>query len=374
MRPAFLIGAVSSFLVIVQYFVNIQVFRKITRISMLVILVYGGFLFRQSYKDYNEMLSRRNIVKNDIIALSDTTPVMKYDNKLSYIPSAVCRFSAEGGYVQGCVMELLQRVMQINLIKVKKGDTTEVALFAIALAAIFTILVLLYVGARWWCGWICPLSTLGDIFDTLRRWAKLPHFKLNRAFKHSYFYSGISLASFSLLLAKAYAHVNENGMFMGCKIPLYPFCKICPAQQVCPVAAKGPSGYPPLAGTEWLFGFFKVCAIFLVIIFIISFITARKLWCYFCPMGIIGGVFNKNSFISIKKDAQKCNGCGVCNDVCPMDIHKVQKEMIQKDVTSFNCVYCLNCVDNCPQDKCLSLQFANKKIIESKFMEKFKNE
>ncbi|MFC1566657.1 4Fe-4S binding protein [bacterium] len=370
MRPFFVISLLVSSIVLIQPFIKLETFRRITRISMLLLLVYGGFMFRQSYTDYNEMIARRATQKKDILALSETTPVMQYENKLVYVPSAPCRFSAEGGYIQGCVMELLQRFMQINLIKVNQNNKEEIALLAIALAAILTILILLFIGARWWCGWICPLSTLGDAFDTIRRWIKLPHFKILKNIKYTYFYSGITLGSLGLLLAKGYAHVDKNGQFMGCKIPLYPFCKICPGQQVCPVAAKGLDGYPPLAGKEWLFGFFKYFAILLLIVFLIGFITSRRLWCYFCPMGIIGGFFNKKSLISLNKDSQKCNQCGTCNHVCPMDIHKVQKEMTKTDATSFDCVLCLNCIDNCPQNKCLSLKFANKKIIESNFLRK----
>jgi polyferredoxin len=118
---------------------------------------------------------------------------------------------------------------------------------------------------------------------------------------------------------------------------------------------------------EWLFGFFRIAALLLLGLFLFGFITSRRLWCRFCPMGMIGGIFNRGGLLALKKDTQKCNGCSVCREVCPMDIHLVKEEMHHSNVSSFDCIYCLKCVDKCPQDKCLSLEFAGKTIVRSKF-------
>ncbi len=366
-RPGFLIAAVTGLLIIAQHFLPTDRFRAVTRVTALLVLLYGGFAFRQNHIDYKEMLARRQDDTRDIMVLSETTPVMKADNRLSYLPSAPCRFSADGGYVQGCVMELFQRTLQIHFGKVGAGDASETALLAIALAAVLFLIVLCYAGARWWCGWICPLSTLGDVLNTVRRWLGLPYMKPTQPLKLTYLYTGLSLGTFGLLLSKAYARIDDQGRFLGCKIPLYPFCKICPGQQVCPVASQGIGAYPPLPGSEWLFGFFKVAALFLLGLFLIGFITARRLWCRLCPMGMVGGIFNRGGLLALKKDVQKCNGCGVCNEVCPMDIRLVQEEMSKENVSSFDCVYCLKCVSHCPQDKCLRLELAGQRIVESDF-------
>ena len=87
-------------------------------------------------------------------------------------------------------------------------------------------------------------------------------------------------------------------------------------------------------------------------------------------MGMVGGLFNRGGLMSLKKDVRKCNQCGVCNEVCPMDIQVVQQEMSRSDVSSFDCVYCLKCLDHCPQDKCLHFEFAGKRIVESSFLAK----
>jgi NAD-dependent dihydropyrimidine dehydrogenase PreA subunit len=369
MRPEFLIAGVTGFLVIAQYFLSLDLFRKVTRITMMLLLVFGGFAFRQNYMDYTEMLNRRGEPAQNVIALSDTTPVMVHDHRIIYIPGAPCRFTADGGYVQGCVMELFQRILHVDFGgAVGLLDSGQTYRFAVALAALLSILLFFYVSGRWFCGWICPLSTLGDILDRLRNYLGLPHMKPVKPVNLTFFYSGLSFAAFTLALAKLIPYANEKGQVFGCAIPSYPFCKICPGQQVCPVASQGLDAYPPLPGTEWLFGFFRYSAILLLLLFLTAFVTSRRLWCRFCPMGMVGGLFNRGGLITLKKDSQKCNGCGVCNEVCPMDIHNVQQEMEKEDVSSFDCVYCLRCVDHCPQDKCLQLEFAGQRIIESQMV------
>ncbi|MCX7704481.1 MAG: 4Fe-4S binding protein, partial [Planctomycetota bacterium] len=251
--------------------------------------------------------------------------------------------------------------------KVIEGGVGETSLLAVLLAALVSLIILSFVGARLWCGWVCPLSTAGDVIDSVRRFFRLPHLKPAQPLKTGYLFSGISFASFGLFLAKTYPHLDTEGRFLGCKIPVYPFCKICPGQQICPVLSQGPQGYPPLPTSDWLFGFFKYGAIALLVLFLLSFALGRRLWCRFCPMGMIGGLFNRGGMLALKKDVRKCNHCGVCNEVCPMDIHVVAEEKEQEDVSSFECVYCLKCVDKCPRNGCLHIEFAGKKVAESHF-------
>ena len=82
---------------------------------------------------------------DDIMTLSETTPVLKYDEKIVYLPGAPCRFSADGGYVQGCVMELFQRIMQINISKIASQDPGENSLLAIAIGALLTLIILNFI-------------------------------------------------------------------------------------------------------------------------------------------------------------------------------------------------------------------------------------
>ncbi|HEY8889711.1 MAG TPA: EFR1 family ferrodoxin [Clostridium sp.] len=50
--------------------------------------------------------------------------------------------------------------------------------------------------------------------------------------------------------------------------------------------------------------------------------------------------FQKNFYVE-----NNCNGCKVCEKVCPVDNIKVDKKPVFKD----NCQQCLACIHNCPQ-------------------------
>ena len=366
-RPAFLIGGVASLLVLVQPLLSLKWFRRAVRLACFLVLVYGGFALRQNYRDYERMLSRRRDAKPDIMNISETSPVLQQDNRMLYPPSAPCRFTADGGYVQGCNMELLQRVMQVDWRGVAARDPAELNALAVGMAALVLFLILCFLSGRWTCGWLCPLSTLGDLFDAVRRALGAPHLKPTQPVKLAYLGSGLGLAGVTLAMAKAYPHLDASGTFAGCKLPLYPFCKICPSQQVCPVAAGGPGNYAGLPTWDWGFGFFRVAVLALLGVFFVSFMTGRRLWCRLCPMGMIAGLFNRGGMLRLSKDAQKCNRCGVCAEVCPMDIDLVRAEMKDTDVSSFDCVLCGKCVDHCPRDGCLAIEHGGVRIVESRF-------
>lgn len=366
-RPAFLIGGVVSLLVLIQPLLSLEWFRRAVRLTCFLLLVYGGFALRQDYSDYQAMLARRPQAQAGIMNLSETWPVLQSDRRMLYLPGAPCRFTADGGYVQGCNLEMFQRFMQLDFAKVRRGDPGTIGTLSVLLGALILFLCLCFLSGRWACGWLCPLSTLGGVLDWFRRRLGLSHLKPAQPLKLTYLFSGLGLAGMGLAMAKAYPHLDAEGKFAGCKIPIYPFCKICPSQQICPVAAHGPDNYPGLPTWEWGFGFFRVATIALLAIFVLSFAMGRRLWCRLCPMGMISGLFNRGGMVRLVKDASKCNRCGVCAEVCPMDIDLVRFEMNNNDVSSFDCVLCLKCVAKCPRDGCLQLEHAGKKVVESRF-------
>jgi len=370
-RPAYFMGGIASALVLLEPVLSLKWFRFAVRTACALALIYGGFAFRRDYSDYQAMLARRPQAKaaRNLLNLSETSPVLRSDERMTYLPSAPCRFTADGGYVQGCNLELFQRMMMVNYGKLftKDPDPAMTSQMRLLLGALVLLLATCFMAGRWFCGWVCPLSAIGGVLDFLRRTFRLPHFKPTVRMKKIYVYVGLGAAVLGLLLSAGFAYVGEDGKFAGVKIPQYPFCKICPSERVCPVVAGGPGAYTPFATSEWGFGFFRYASIALLIVFLASFATARRFWCRMCPMGMISGVFNRGGMFRLVKEPQKCNGCGICTDVCPMDIDSVRAETEGMDVSSYDCVLCLRCVEKCPRDGCLSLEFGGRKVTESRF-------
>ena len=74
-----------------------------------------------------------------------------------------------------------------------------------------------------------------------------------------------------------------------------------------------------------------------------------------------------DKMMALQKDSRKCNQCGVCTEVCPMDIDTVRTEMKKKNVSSFDCVLCLKCIEQCPKDGCLSLEYGGFPVVKSRY-------
>jgi ferredoxin len=51
--------------------------------------------------------------------------------------------------------------------------------------------------------------------------------------------------------------------------------------------------------------------------------------------------------MAAKVDKKKCNGCGICKDICPVNAIKIEHE---KAIISDDCVECGACVNQCPND------------------------
>lgn len=370
LRPAWLMGGAASLLVLLQPLLTLRRFRFAVRLACFLVLTYGGCALRASYADYREAMDRRFDPSNPpggVVTLTDTRPALQSDRRMTYLPSAPCRFSADGGYVQGCNMEMAQRLLQVDETKAAAGDAGALHAFSLLLGALTMFVVLSFLIGRALCGWLCPLSAMGGAIDWLRRLLRLPHLKPAAPLKLGLLFSGLGISSVALAMAKAYPHLDADGRFAGCKIPLYPFCKICPSQPICSVVGRGSAAYAPLPELDLGFGFFTTLYVALLLLFAAGFATGRRLWCRFCPMGMISGLFNRGGMLRLAKEPVRCNRCGVCAEVCPMDIDRPRAEMSSRDVGCFDCVLCGRCVEHCPRNGCLAMEISGIRVVESRF-------
>jgi len=367
-RPAWLMGGVASLLVLVRPVLNLARFRFAVRLTCLLVLVYGGFAFRKDYDDYRAMLARRKQATPGIMNVSQAVPVLQEEWRMTYLPSAPCRFAADGGYVQGCVLDMGQRIAQVDYAAALRRDPAATSTLGVLGGAAVLFLVMCFVGARWFCGWVCPLSGLGGVLDWLRRRTGLYHLKPRGMLKRALMVAGLALALSMLVAAAAGApYVGGVGRVGNYRVPEYPFCKICPGQQVCPVASGGPAAYAGLPTRDWGYGFYRYACLALLVLFIFGFLVFRRLWCMMCPMGMVLGIFNRGALFRMVKEPLKCNRCGVCAEVCPMGIDTVRSEMQSADVGTFDCVLCMRCVDMCPRDGCLAVEHGGVRVAESRF-------
>ena len=364
-RPGWFVAGLVSALALVRQLLSMTAFRRLVRAACFLVLITGGFTLRQNYEDYRAMSSRR-ATRRDVMNLSETSPVLGQDGRLVHLPSAPCRFTKDGGYIQGCNLELIQRLLQLNFSKIAERNTGELGAMEAILASFLAFTVLSFLVARWMCGWLCPLSTMGEALNAVRRRLGRIPFRPGRTMQQTFLGSGLAVSGIALVMARMVPSLDAAGRVAGCRIPLFPFCKLCPNQQLCPVVAGGLAAYPPLPGMEWAFGFFRYGCLIILGLYVICFATARRLWCRFCPMGMLSGLFNRGGSFMLRKDPVRCNGCGMCAETCPMHIGRVRDEMQEQNVSTYDCVLCLRCVQICPRDGCLSLEHEGHAVVRSK--------
>jgi len=81
-------------------------------------------------------------------------------------------------------------------------------------------------------------------------------------------------------------------------------------------------------------------------------------WCkYACPYGAVLGLFNIIHIFQIRRNEETCIDCGLCDEVCPMNIKVSQS----KTVRSHQCIGCHQCTsDNqCPVSDTVFIALGN---------------
>lgn len=69
---------------------------------------------------------------------------------------------------------------------------------------------------------------------------------------------------------------------------------------------------------------------------------------YICPITIFLKPASYFSLMRIKNDEEKCIDCGICIDVCPMDVDMIDNS--RKRINGTECILCMKCVEECPQN------------------------
>jgi ferredoxin len=203
------------------------------------------------------------------------------------------------------------------------------------------ILVACLLVPRGFCGYLCPLGTLIDLFD----WLIGRHFRRFHLVKdvarggwvHFKYYLLTAVLVSSLggvLLSGFFAAIpvlTRGMMFTGARVQL--------------AALKGERQLAPVDTT------FYLSVTLFVAVFVLS-LLGRRFWCrYVCPSGALLSVGN---FLRIgeRKVADSCIHCNRCIEICPFDA-------IKEDFTTRtgDCTYCQTCGGVCPPQ---AIQFVSR--------------
>jgi ferredoxin len=344
---------------------KLSISRRILQVLFLIVIIYGAYIFKggvidkpneppaqseakglfPALKPSKGSLSSEQFKKGSILWPSGDMPVFE-----NYPPSLVCRFNPKGGLFKACIVHLVSE------------NLTWRTNIRYLLPHITLFILLCFLFGRMWCGWVCPIGSVGDFLTWLRRKMNIPVKRfpvlMRKGLRTSSY--GIMTLTFSI---SAFIGIPNYARFQ-CYWFL-PYCQICPARLICPLFGFIKPNWKDFS-TAVSAGF-TILAWILLGLFIAAFYWGRRVWCHLCPIGLMNSWFNRGSGVELKKDAIKCNKCGSCADSCPMgltEMYEADKNIIYNDK---HCIMCMRCVDVCPRDSCLSVNFFGKKLFESKY-------
>ena len=211
------------------------------------------------------------------------------------------------------------------------------------------------VAGRAWCGWLCPLGTILDLFTIKKASAnKLP--EALRSMKYGLLMAILTAALFGNLtllffdpLTIIYRSLSFaimpalNQIVTGLEALLYPV----PFFQDSITWLEGVlrPAVLPLAlqyfSQAILFG-----AVFLGVI-ALNFLAPR-FWCrYLCPLGGFLGIISKIAIFR-REVGENCRDCALCSRRCPTGTINPAKGYASDPA---ECTLCLDCLKNCPDSK-----------------------
>ncbi len=207
--------------------------------------------------------------------------------------------------------------------------TTNLLNFTALLAVLGVSLVV----GRAFCGWMCPLGTLQDMFTD---WARKLSGEKNRPRGKK------SLARFPIQVPEQtdrwlryMKYMVLAAILVASTMAIYP-----PLRDICPARAIFAFHWnTPLLGL-------------VLILFVLTSMVIQRFSCkYLCPMGAVLAIFNKVSPIHISANPEGCSNCGRCEAECPVDIPAIPENM-----RSAECVRCLECLETCAQPDAIELR------------------
>jgi len=231
------------------------------------------------------------------------------------------------------------------------------------------LLVLMFAVGRLWCGWVCPFGFLGDVLGGIRKLLGLDHVRLSRRVRDGLVWTKYSLLAATVLLSvlaavPALAHYRPS-LFNS-------FCQVCLGKYASPFLS-----FASICWTnwnDWISGTLTVLGFVALGFFFLS-AAVRRLYCRICPVGGLAAPFNRYGLISLRKRGQRCTRCGACARVCPVDNLTVYEGMpgvaaggrLGKagSVDACECTLCLRCVEGCPEEGCMELTLAGRRVVGS---------
>ncbi len=171
------------------------------------------------------------------------------------------------------------------------------------------------------CGWICPLGSLGEWVYALRR--SIVKIKIE------------PVASINRQMTWGRAAIFILVLFMSWQTKSIWFENIDPYKAIFHMNVES------VAAAVLIIGFFTIS------------LLVERAWCrWLCPLGIFNGFVGKLAIFKIGRNEASCIHCNACSRVCPSRIPVSDLKRVSDD----RCVGCHRCIEACPVKGTLELK------------------
>ena len=206
-----------------------------------------------------------------------------------------------------------------------------------ALVIFLAVLVVSLLLKRSFCSWICPVSTVTELF-----WK----------------------AGFKLFGRNFQVWLWLDWLIRPVKYLLLLFFLFSILLLMSPESVKSfiLADYNKTADVKMLDFFLNLSGLPLVVIgalLLLSFFFRNPFCRFLCPYGALLGVLSRFSPVKVERAWSACISCGGCNKACPSHIDVMHKERI----CSEECIGCLRCVSSCPKPEALQLRLKGGKEV-----------
>lgn len=310
---------------------NLSVIRKLVQLATFVFFVYGGSIVG--------------------FYIADKVSVA--------LPALSCAYDSQTA--DFCTLIPFQHQMDHRLgMVIAKGGNIMMGLLP-TLITLGTFLLLFVVLSKMFCGWVCPLGTIQEIFHMIGQKLGLRrHESLSEGMVHKLRPVKWLILLFLVFILPVMSGIGFISHDLG-----DPFCRICPSRFVTSLAT-GDAGqiFVDTANTTTIV--MSVLGDFIFGLIIALSLTVRQPFCRVCPMLALHAAFRKIGLPRlIKNGTSRCDKCGLCAKACPMDIREIHTDMDRRDVTFDDCTLCGRCVEFCPDKDVLQLRYAGLPVFKA---------
>lgn len=243
-----------------------------------------------------------------------TRQAVQYGALAVFVILFVTTSQALGG--PSSIVNLFSRFDPLQAIMSSIAAREVIVLF---LPAIITIAATLVFG-RAWCGWICPLGAILELFGPKGTRKMRPWF---RQIKYIILLTIFIMALFGSLAFMWFDPITL--LIRGVADPVSVILSII----------ENPG-----------LRFLTLLSIVPLVAVLGLNLIEKRFWCrYLCPLGAIIGLGSKFAFIRRRVNEASCVKCGDCAKICPMGA--INPETIEHDPAE--CVMCMDCAAPCPK-------------------------